>query len=468
MNLWERSAVELVAGLRARDYSAVEVLDAVLARAEAVSPALNPFAARLDERAFAAAEAADRSLARGEGGVLCGVPVTVKESYWIAGVEAALGSRSRLGFVPDESCGTVERLDTAGAAIFATTTVPEFCYSGITESPLHGRTSNPWDVSRTPGGSSGGAGAAVAAGAGPVALGGDGGGSIRIPAAFCGLVGYKPTFGLVPHEPSASGWKTLVALGPLTRSVADARLVLGAIAGAHPLDRFSVDGSVLDPDALDPRGLRFVVSEDLGFAPADDDVLEAFRAAVAALEAAGATLIRDDPGLSSSIEIWAAIAAAESRYSEAFEFEQRRRDLTPETVEFLLFGERVPARRYIEAQFARDEIFRAYADLFARTGADALLTPTLGCEAFPHGRHYPEAIGGVPIELPWLDWAPFLYDANLAGLPACALPIGRGDHGLPVSMQLLGPRGSDGRLLAAAETVEQIVGRLGRPPEPYT
>ena len=465
MELWERSAVDLAAGLRAKEYSAVEALDAILGRADRIDPPLNPFAVRLDERASAAARRADELLRRGEAGALCGIPITVKESHWIAGVESASGSASRVGFVPEESCGAVERLDASGAVIFATTTVPEFCYFGITESLLRGRTSNPWNVERTPGGSSGGAGATVAAGAGPLALGGDGGGSIRIPSAFCGIVGFKPTFGLVPHEPSTPGWKTLVSLGPMARSVADARLMLAAMAGTHPLDRFSINGTDLDLGPTDPRNLRVAVSDDLGFAPVDDDVLEAFRTAIARLESAGVEVIRGDPGLSSSVESWAAIATAEARYSESHEFEQRRDELAAETVDFLLFGERVPARRYIEAQFARDELFRAYALFFARTGAAALLTPALGCEAFPHGARHPESIGGVPIDLPWLDWAGFLYDANLAGLPACALPMGLGADGLPISLQLLGPRGSDGPLLAAAETVEAIVGRLGRPPE---
>ena len=200
MELWERSAVDLAAGLRGREFTAVEALQAVLARADAIAPALNPFAVRLEERALAAAERADERLARGEGGPLCGIPVTAKASHWVAGVETAAGSKTKVGFVPSESCPGVERLEAAGAVIFATTTVPEFSYSGVTESDLYGRTSNPWALDRTPGGSSGGAGAALAAMAGPLALGGDGGGSIRIPAAFCGVVGYKPTFGLVAER----------------------------------------------------------------------------------------------------------------------------------------------------------------------------------------------------------------------------------------------------------------------------
>ena len=200
---------------------------------------------------------------------------------------AASGSRALADFVPAETSAAVERLEAAGAVIFAKTTTPEFCYFGITESPVNGRTSNPWDLDRTPGGSSGGAGAAVAAGLGPLALGGDGGGSIRIPAAFCGLVGFKPTFGLVPREPCAVGWKTLVAYGPLARSVSDARLMLRALAGWHPRDRHSLGVDGLDTPAADPRALRVVASEDLGFAPLDDDVRRAFRAVVARLEDGG-------------------------------------------------------------------------------------------------------------------------------------------------------------------------------------
>ena len=190
--------------------------------------------------------AADAALAAGTGGPLCGIPLTIKDSHYLAGVTAAAGSRSLQHFVPTETSAAVERLEAAGAVIFAKTTTPEFCYFGITDSPVNGRTNNPWDLERTPGGSSGGAGAAVAAGLGPLALGGDGGGSIRIPAAFCGVVGFKPTFGLVPREPCAVGWKTLVSYGPLARTVDDARLMLRALAGWHPRDRHSLAVDDLD------------------------------------------------------------------------------------------------------------------------------------------------------------------------------------------------------------------------------
>jgi len=463
MDVCEVSAGELRAALARREVSAAEVLEAVLDRADRLSEPLNPFAVRLDGRARAAAAGADLALARGTGGPLCGLPVTIKDSHYLAGVSAASGSRALVDFVPAQTSAAVERLEAAGAVIFAKTTTPEFCYFGITESPVNGRTSNPWDLGRTPGGSSGGAGAAVAAGLGPLALGGDGGGSIRIPAAFCGVVGFKPTFGLVPREPCSPGWKTLVSYGPLARSVDDARLALRALAGRHPRDRHSLGVDGLEATAPDPAALRAVVSEDLGFAPLDDDVRRAFRAVVGQLEDAGARLIEDTPDLGSSVIAWSTIATAEARYSEAAHFEHHRTLLGDAAAEFIRYGAHVTRQQYVSAQMARDPIHRAYADLFERSGASVLLTPTLGLEAFPHGSAHPQEIGGTTVEPPWLDWCGLLYDANLAGLPACAVPIGLGDDGLPVSLQVLGPRGSDGAVLAAAEAIERLVEFSARP-----
>ncbi|MGH8838014.1 MAG: amidase [Jiangellaceae bacterium] len=461
MDICELSAIELGAALRRRELTAVEALDVMLRRADEIDPTVNPFSVRLDERARDAAHAADAMLAsrsrRSKAKPLCGIPVTTKDSHWMAGVESTAGSRARKGFVPTETVGAIQRLEDAGAVIFARTTVPEFCYFGVTESEVFGRTSNPWNLDRTAGGSSGGAAAAVAAGCGPLSLGGDGGGSIRIPAAFCGVVGFKPTFGLVPHEPSTPGWKTLVALGPLARSVADARLMVTITAGFDRRDRHSVPQVHLDAPPAEPAKTRVVVSEDLGFASLDDDVRRAFRATVDRLADAGVQVVEDTPGLHTSVEIWSAIALAEACYAEHDEFAHHRSELGEGAAGFIEAGGDVTAGQYIRAQFARERIHRAYVDLFERTGATALLTPTLGCEAFPHGKRHPDTIGNIPV-LPDLDWAPLLYDANLAGLPACALPIGLGNDGLPVSLQVLGRRHEDSQVLAVAETIETVVG----------
>jgi Asp-tRNA(Asn)/Glu-tRNA(Gln) amidotransferase A subunit family amidase len=459
-------ATDLAAALSRRELSAVEALDAVLQRADRLAPPLNPFSHRLDERARAQAVAADAERARGVDRPLLGVPVGIKDVAWVAGVETTNGSLALRGFVPDRSSAPVERLEAAGAVLFAKTTNPEFCFWGTTQSRAYGTTSNPWNVERTPGGSSGGAGASLAAGIGPLSLGSDTGGSIRIPAAFCGLVGHKPTLGAVATGPCEAGWPGMTCFGPLARSVRDARLMLGVIAGPDPRERHAVQLPPLAASPLDPRGLRVAASVDLGgIAPVDDDVREAFERTIGALQDAGVEVVRDDPGLPTSGGLpWTVIAYVEFRVERAREYAERRDALGPETVEALEFAETFSAAEYAEALLARERIHAAYADLFQRTGATALLTPTLGCEAFPHGRTGPERIGGVPVAPPWDDWCPFLCDVNLAGLPACAVPVGLGDEGLPVSLQVIGPRLADGPVLQVAELVETLVGPGPRPP----
>jgi amidase len=232
------------------------------------------------------------------------------------------------------------------------------------------------------------------------------------------------------------------------------------IAGMHARDRHSLGVAGLDTPAPEPSELRIVVSEDLGFAPVDDDVRAAFRRTVALLESAGATLIEDTPGLPSSVWIWSAIAVADARHAEPYDT-----DLVGERARaFIGYGDQVTTGEYVQAQVLREGIHRAYVDLFARTGASVLLTPTLGCEAFEHGPGHPFELGGQRLDPHWHDWGGFLYDANLAGLPACAVPVGLGDDHLPVSMQLLGLRGHDGAVLAAAEAVERLVGFDFHPP----
>jgi len=467
MEPWELTAVELTNALQRREISAVEALHSVLARAATVGEAINPFSVDLHERASHAAHAADARLRHGSSGPLTGLPISAKDSQWLAGVESAHGSLSMRGFVPHGTAVVLERLEAAGAVIFAKTAVPEFCYTGITESPVHGRTSNPWDLARTPGGSSGGAGAAVAAGIGPVSMGGDGGGSIRIPAAFCGIVGFKPTFGAVPREPSAEAWKTLVSVGPMARCVADVRLVMPIITGADPRDHYSIDVPLLGQPAPAPDELVIVASEDLGMALVDADVRSSFRSALASLRSAGVTVIEDSPGLPSSVETWAAIAAYEAYRAERHILRDHAETLTHQARGFIEFGEWLGEERYDEALERRREIHAAYVAMFERTQATVLLTPTVGLEAFPHGSTYPMDLGGEPMDPVWRDWAPMLYDANLCGFPAIALPIGLGADGLPVSLQVLGLNRTDGRTLAAAEAIEGVLGQFGRPPEPF-
>jgi Asp-tRNA(Asn)/Glu-tRNA(Gln) amidotransferase A subunit family amidase len=448
MHWIDKTALEQIDALRGREISASDLLAATLERAELMDSALNPFALKLYDRARAAANFADEQLTRGAGGALCGLPVTIKDSQWLADYPCANGSHTLRNFVPEQSSEAVRHLEQAGAVIFAKTTCPEFSLTGITESALYGRTANPWDEARTCGGSSGGAAVAVAAGLGSLALGGDGGGSIRIPAGFCGVVGFKPSFGAVPREPCFPSWKSIVSYGPIARTVADARLM-------YKVTR----GDVAVPFEIEPGGLEklsLVVSEDLGFAPVDEDVRRAFRRIVGLLESAGAHTVHDNPGLQSSVETWAVIAS----YDAAEHAKQANAYSCMGDVArgFLAFGGQFTPVDFDQAQAHRNTIRDAYAALFERTGASLIITPALGCEAFPHGTIHPLRVGDTAIEHPWLDWAGFLYDANLTGMPACAIPMGIGDEGMPLSLQIMGPVGSDDEVLRVAGSIEAMLG----------
>ena len=440
------TATQQLKSLASGKISAVDLLEQTIARVEQLAPLLNPIALKLYARARQAALEADRKRATGKAGRLCGLPITIKDSQFLAGYPCANGSQVLSDFVPSETCRAIELLEQEGAVIFAKTTCPEFSLTGVTHSEIYGLTSNPWNPTRTSGGSSGGAAVAVASGMGAFSLGGDGGGSIRIPAGFCGIVGFKPSFGMVPREPCFPSWQSIVSYGPMTRSVEDARLFFDIIGENFIGER--------NP-RLNKRGI--VYSEDLGFSPVNTDVREAFRDIVERMRANGFEMIDDNPGLTSSVKTWAVTAcydAAENVRGSAYNL-----DYLGEVARgFIDFGEQFSATDFEKAQERRAVIRQHYEEMFERNNARILITPTLGCEAFPHGSIHPHKIDDTEIAMPWLDWASLLYDANLTGMPACAIPMGIGDEGLPLSLQILGPVGSDYEVLRVAEEIERLIG----------
>lgn len=444
-----KTAVQQIEALKNGGISAIALLEQTIQQAEKVDAQINPFALKLYSRARQVAGKADKKLKLGTGGPLCGLPITIKDSQFLAGYPCANGSKTLSHFIPSETCKAVELLEQAGAVIFAKTTCPEFSLTGITHSELYGTTSNPWNIERTCGGSSGGAAAAVASGLGALSLGGDGGGSIRIPASFCGIVGFKPSFGKVPREPCFPSWQSIVSYGPMTRSVADARLMYNII---NPdVDDYQTT------EKLDLGGYPIIISEDLGFVPVNEDVRLAFRAVVEKLKMAQVTIIEDCPALPSSVVTWAVTATFDA-FQHAKEKVYDPADIGVAAAAFLAFGEELGQQSFDEADEYRGVIQNAYKALFERTSSGILITPTLGCEAFPHGTIHPLKIADKTIEMPWLDWAGFLYDANLAGLPACAIPMGLGSEGLPLSLQIQGPEGSDDEVLRVAEAIETLIG----------
>ncbi|HEY2443161.1 MAG TPA: amidase [Streptosporangiaceae bacterium] len=450
-----RSAWSTAAAVRSGELAAVDAVSAALDRIGRLDPGINAFTIVTAEAALAQAAEVDR----GErSGPLAGVPVSVKDHLWVRGLPATNGSRALAGFVAPADCACVARLVAAGAIIVGKTNNPEFCYRGVTRNDLWGETRNPRDPGRTCGGSSGGAAASVASGMVPLAIGTDGGGSIRIPSAFCGTVGLKPTFGLIPKMPGFRGWPTLSVTGPIAADVRDLALAASVMAGPSPQDPLSYPSGLSGLSVLDERGwagLRVAFSADLGFAALDADVRAAFGAAIdrigAACAAAGAVLTSAHPPPCDPSPLWDPIALAEGWASEGPVLEAHPDLVGADAAAIVRDGQRISAREYLDAQDARARYTTAWLGFF--DDYDVLLTPAMPVRAFELGRLAPPAINGAAVPDTYDAWCALALPANLAGLPAVSVPIG---SGLPVGLQIMGARWGDATVLRAAAAASDL------------
>ena len=458
-------ARELAGLIRSREVSAVEVVDASLARIEQLDGVLNACTVVLADAARSHAREAERAIGGGQPvGPLHGVPVAIKDAIWVSGEPATLGSRALADFRPAEDAAAVRRLRSAGAIIVAKTTNSELLWSGYTATELYGVTRNPWDVRLTPGGSSGGSGAAVASGMVPLALGTDAGGSIRIPASHCGIVGLKPTHGLVARSPAFEEMRSLNVVGPLTRSVADARLCLDVIAGPDPADNLSAPiewrrGAVANAERP-ARSRQVAWSLTLGEHPVDRLVAERFHAAIAVLERDGWKLDQASPEVGDLGAISMPILFTEM----APMIVGREHLLSPALAEIVRRGSEVSAREYFNAQLRRAEYTRRVEAFFDEY--DALLTPTTAMRPFDADPRGPIEIDG---ELVDVDMDPDPYNltviANLTGAPAVTLPAGLDRGGLPVGIQVICRRFADDLCVAIAESIAELLPAIGPPPD---
>jgi aspartyl-tRNA(Asn)/glutamyl-tRNA(Gln) amidotransferase subunit A len=450
--LTELTALQLLDGYRKGDFSPVEATRAALDRAAAVQPEVNAFVRLTADEALARARASADRWRRGEpAGLVDGVPVTVKDILLLRGTPTLKGSRT----IPeqgrwDEDAPSVARLREHGAVFLGKTTTPEFGWKGVTDSPLTGVTRNPHDPARTAGGSSGGAAAAVALGAGPLALGTDGGGSVRIPAAFCGIFALKPTYGRVPLYP-ASAFGTLAHVGPMTRDAADAALLLDVIGNPDSRDWSALSPA---PGAFSAqlsggvRGLRIAYSPSLGGQVAvQPAVAAAVRRGVERLADLGAYVTEADPDLTDPVDafhtLWFSGAA---RVTQSLGPRQREL-LDPGLREICDRGARYSALDYLAAVDVRMELGRRMGRF--HDSYDLLVTPTLPITAFEAGAEVPKGSG----HRRWTGWTPFTYPFNMTQQPAASVPVGTDGDGLPVGLQLVAARHRDDLVLRAAHAL---------------
>ncbi len=447
-------ATELARLVRSKALSPVELMRTVLARIERVNPVVNAFCTLTPEAALDGARAAEAAVMKGERlGPLHGLPFSIKDLAFTKGVRTMSGSYIFEHRVPDVDPPFVRRLREAGGVFVGKTTTPEFGWKGIGDSPLTGITRNPWNPAMTTGGSSAGAGAATAAGLGPLHQGSDGAGSIRIPAGFCGIYGLKPSYGRVPMYPVSNN-DSSTHIGPMTRTVADAALMLAAMAGPDEWDRTSLEAAPADYVGLlgrGIRGLRVAFSPDLGGLRVDDDVAAVVRRAARAFEELGCVVDEVKPGFADMRDVIRITWSAHEAGIYGPYLREWRDRMDPGLVACIEDGLRYSIVDYIDARGRKLAYWDTVRPLFERY--HLLLTPTLSVAAFPVGRlnpeHWPQH------RWDWIDWASFSYPFNFTGQPAATVPAGFTEAGLPVGLQIVGRRFDDVTVLQASAAFEQ-------------
>lgn len=450
-----KSALELLQLIESRQISPVDVVAASIARQEEVEGFINAFVCKTPELALAAAVRSENALFHGERTPLNGIPVSVKDLIDVAGLQTTFGSRTMVGNCAAADAPSVEKIKAAGASIVGKTTTTEFgCKAGGGDSPLTGITRNPWDLSKSTGGSSAGAAASVAAGVTPLAIGTDGGGSLRIPASLCGLVGVKAHFGRVPVYPS-SATPTLAHVGAIARTVRDAALLLGVMSGydcrdpATILDHEVNFGSACD---LGVVGLKVAWSPTLGYARPSTEVLDVTEKAVKRLEYEGISVdLLDSVFPEDPIDLWEAEFYAGVGYKLKKHLKEAAGLLDPAVAEMLNRGlHSQTVEQYMGKVFARIDL----RERFRRTMEpyDILLTPTLPVSELQAGANLPRGYDDRSI----ISWAYYTYPFNLTGNPALSIPCGKSSTGMPVGLQMVAKAHREVDIFRLAARIEEL------------
>lgn len=454
-----RLTARALAGLiRDGEASAAEVLEAHLAAIARANPALNAFVTLAEDPARAAARDVDALRSRGEKlPSLAGVPVGIKDVTATAGIRTTFGSPLFGDHVPDSDAEAVTRLKAAGAVVIGKTNTPEFAAGANTFNALFGATRNPWDPRLSPAGSTGGGAAALAARMVPLAQGTDFGGSLRLPAAFCGVVGLRTTAGLVPQLPSTLPWHDQSVDGPMARDAEDCALMLDAMAGYSPRSPLSLPAPWESAHAVvaraeSLRGMRMAYAPELGCTGVDAEVAALCRRAAQALERDGASVEEIRADFSDGRDAFVALRGA-SMVGNHLERLDKLDRLGANLAGNIRLGLGLQILDIARAEHKRAELWQRWAKLFERF--DLVLTPTSPVPPFEVERNFPDSVAGRKLET-YIDWAAQTFLVSLAALPAASAPAGLTAAGLPVGLQIIGPRLSEPRILTCAKFIERI------------
>ena len=460
LSLTRKSARELAALIRDRSVSPVEVLDAHLAAIEQINPKLNAIVTVAAEQAHEAARAAERAVMRNEpAGPLHGVPVAIKDITPTAGIRTTYGSLLYRENIPAEDAEVVRRLKAAGAIVIGKTNTPEFACGAYTHNAVFGATVNPWNPQLSPAGSSGGSAVAVAAGMVPIAQATDFGGSIRVPAAFCGIVGIRPTPGLVPSYPMPLAWDPGQTNGPLARNAEDAALMLDAMVGFSRLSPISVSPpwqSVLAEveHRTNIQALRVAYAPDIAGIGVDAEIEALCRKAALQLRDAGATVEEIDFSASDGrapYQVWRGLWMVGQQYQRLSELEQFGEALKGN----VHAGLKMTPLDFAAAEQKRQELFHRFRTLFERF--DVLLTPVAPVKPFPLEQKFPDEINGKKLEN-YIDWIAPSFLITLVSLPAASAPVGLTSDKLPVGIQIVASRFEEPIILNLASLIHRQSG----------
>lgn len=460
------TALELVRRIRAREVSVREVLEAHLAQIERLNPQVNAIVTLCADAARAEAERADASLARGDApGPLFGLPVAHKDLVETRGLRTTYGSPLFRDFVPDFDALIVERIKRAGAITIGKTNTPEFGAGSQTYNEVFGETLNPWALGRTCGGSSGGAAVALACGMLPIADGSDMGGSLRNPASFCNVVGFRPSPGRVPAWPARTGWSPLAVQGPMARNVADAALLLSAIAGPDPRSPISIaepGARFAEPLDRDFSGVRIAWSRDLGGLPVDPRVTAAIDAQRGVFEALGCELEEGEPDFSDADEIFKGWRAWSFELGFGALLDRSREQLKDTVVWNIEQGRKLSGPELGRLERLRTALYHRVRE-FLET-REFLVLPVSQVPPFPVEERWVRRIGRIEMGS-YIDWMKSCYFITVTGLPAISVPCGFTSEGLPVGVQIVGRHQDDRGVLQLAHAFESACGAsLRRPP----